>query len=96
MSVRVRMFAILREAAGTGETTVDAATVPQILAELGARFGEPFATMLSACTVLVDGQPVRDKTEAAVRPGAEVVLLPPASGGGSVVGRRPGASGARP
>lgn len=96
MSVRVRMFAVLREAAGTGETTVDPATVPQILTELSTRFGEPFATMLGACTVLVDGRPVRSKAETPVPAGAEVALLPPASGGGSPMPQHTGAGHARP
>jgi sulfur-carrier protein len=81
MAVRVRMFAALRDAAGEDATTSDGATLPEVLVDLRSRYGEPFASRLQIATVLVDGDQVR-RTEARALPeGAEVVLLPPVSGG---------------
>jgi sulfur-carrier protein len=79
MTVRVRLFAALREAAGTDTTEARAGSVSEVLAELAARFGEPFATRAAVASVLVDGQPARGSDP--VADGAEVVLLPPVSGG---------------
>lgn len=85
MAVRVRLFAALREAAGEAETTAEPAAVAQILAELGDRYGESFCQRLRLATVLVDGTQVRHDSDRPVPAGAELVLLPPVSGG---AGRR--------
>ncbi|MGH3665699.1 MAG: MoaD/ThiS family protein, partial [Egibacteraceae bacterium] len=55
MAVRVRFFAALREAAGTDEAEADPGPLPQLLAGLAARYGEPFATRLSVSAILIDG-----------------------------------------
>lgn len=81
MSVRVRLFAAVREAAGTAETTVEAAPLPAILDELRARYGERFADRLAVCSLLVDGTAVRSDAPVEVPDGAEVAVLPPFSGG---------------
>lgn len=80
MSVEVRLFAALRDAAGTARLTSDAATVADLHAELTERFGEPFSARLARSKTLVDGEeaagaatPLDDATE--------VALLPPFSGG---------------
>jgi sulfur-carrier protein len=80
VTVRVRLFAALREAAGASEVEVVAAPLGAVLDGLRARYGEPFADALRAASVLVDGQRCGDET-ALVPDGAEVALLPPFSGG---------------
>jgi molybdopterin converting factor small subunit len=82
VSVRVQMFAALREAAGTSETTVSPGSLPALLEELRERFGEPFRSRLKVASVLVDGDPVDPQADVAVGDGSEVALLPPFSGGG--------------
>lgn len=79
MSVDVRLFAALRDAAGTARVTSDAVTVAELRDELSRRFGERFASRLARSKVVVDGdeaQPETSLTEA-----TEVALLPPFSGG---------------
>ena len=87
MTVRVRMFAALREAAGTSAPTTEPAPLPDLLDELRARYGEPFTTRLSVASVLVDGDPVDRAEPRPIPDGAEVALLPPFSGGAGRVDR---------
>ncbi len=82
MSVRVRCFAALREAAGTAETTAQPGPLADVLDELRERYGPAFAERLEAASVLVDGDVVDRADRAWVAEGAEVALLPPFSGGG--------------
>ena len=81
MAVRVRMFAALREAAGTSEVSAAPAPLPDVLDELRERYGEPFTSRLSVASVLVDGDSVDRDEDRWVPEGAEVALLPPFSGG---------------
>ena len=81
MAVRVRLFAALREAAGTDVVEVAPAPLAELLAALSERFGEPFSTRLEVASVLVDGDPTPKGADDALRDGAEVALLPPVSGG---------------
>jgi molybdopterin converting factor small subunit len=81
MAVRVRMFAALREAAREEVTTSGGATVPEVLEDLRSRYGEPFGSRLQIATVLVDGDQVSRTGTRPLPEGAEVVLLPPVSGG---------------
>ncbi len=81
VTVRVRLFASLRDAASTSETTVEADRLSDLLDLLRVRFGEPFASRLSRALVLVGGEPVSHGTEMPLADGEEVVLLPPFSGG---------------
>jgi uncharacterized protein len=81
MTVRVRLFAAVREAAGVDEVAVAPAPLPELLDGLRQRFGEPFASRLAVCTVLVDGDATAHDDPADVADGGEVVLLPPVSGG---------------
>lgn len=83
MSVRVRLFAAVREAAGTGETTAGPGPLPAVLDELRERYDERFAARLAVCTVLVDGNPTPPDAALEVPDGAEIALLPPFSGGGA-------------
>jgi molybdopterin converting factor small subunit len=89
MSVRVRMFAALREAAGEGETVIEPGPLPRLLQELRTRYGEPFGARLALCSVLVEGSSVASTAEIEVPDGAEIALLPPVSGGAEPALRAP-------
>ncbi len=79
--VRVRLFAALRDAAGTAATEVPARHLPELLAALRDRYGEPFASRLQSASVLIGGTPVDRDADAKLTGADEVVLLPPFSGG---------------
>ncbi len=82
MSVSVRLFAGLREAAGAGRVTSDAATVEALLADLDDRYGPVFAARRRTAKVVVDGDDVPADAHGRSLAGArEVVLLPPFAGG---------------
>ena len=75
----LRLFAAARDAAGVGSTTVDAATVGDVLAAATARFGPQFQAVLATCKVWVNGDEAGPDT--VVGAGDEVAVLPPVSGG---------------
>lgn len=81
MTVRVRLFAALRESARQAETTSDAADVASLVAELCGRYGESFTRRVALASVLVDGNRVDLGSVRPLTDGAEVALLPPFSGG---------------
>lgn len=81
MTVRVRLFAALRDAAGAGEEQVEAGPLPALLDELCRRHGDLFAQRLAVSTVLIDGTQTPRHAPVDVPDGAEVALLPPVSGG---------------
>lgn len=81
MTVRVRLFAALREAAGTGEDEVAPGRLPELLELLCERYGQTFRTRLSVSSVLIDGQHVARTADLVVESGSEIALLPPVSGG---------------
>ncbi len=81
MAVSVRLFAALREAAGTGEVLAAPGPLPQLLGDLCAEHGERFARVLGISSVLLDGTSVPRDADLAVPDGAELALLPPVSGG---------------
>ncbi len=88
MAVTVRLFAALRDAAGTAQVYVAPAALPDIVAELCERFGEPFATRVSVASGMLDGQRVALDDDIAVDAGSELALLPPFSGGSTVTDRQ--------
>ena len=81
MAVRVRLFAALREAAGTADDTVAAGPLPDLLEILCERYGAAFRARLGVSSVLIDGDHVPRDAAVDVRDGAELALLPPVSGG---------------
>lgn len=81
MTVEVRFFAGLRDAAGTSRLQVDAPDLPTLLAGLRDRFGEPFVSRLAASSVVVDGEPTAHDADVDLRDVDEIALLPPFSGG---------------
>ena len=56
---RLRLFANLREAAGTGQTEFDGATVGEVLDAAEAAFGKDFARGLTIAKVWVNGEPAQ-------------------------------------
>jgi len=80
---RLRLFANLREAAGTSEVEIPGSSVEEVLATATGRFGDPFAAGLVAAQVWVNGRQAGPGT--AVADGDEVALIPPVSGGTSMV-----------
>jgi MoaD family protein len=78
----LRLFAGLRETAGTSEVAIDAPTVGEVIDQAVADYGEQFAEQLSTSRVWVNGEPAENATK--VSPGDEVAIIPPVSGGTSV------------
>jgi molybdopterin converting factor small subunit len=78
-TVRVRLFAALREIAGASTVEAEGATVDEVVAALCERFGEPFADIARVGSVVVDGE--RAVGPMALAGGEEIALLPPVSGG---------------
>lgn len=78
--MRVRLFAALREQAGTGEVSdVGGRSVGEIADALAERFGERFGSVAAVSTFVVNGE--RASRTTPVAEGDEVAILPPVSGG---------------
>ena len=73
------MFARARELAGTNRDVFEATTVGEVIEAAVARYGPDFAALLPTCRVWLNGDPADHAT--VVRPGDEVAVLPPVSGG---------------
>ena len=85
---RLRLFAGLRDAAGTGSVDVDGTTVGEVLEAAGERFGTDFTTSAERARVWVNGDEAERGSE--VGPDDEIALIPPVSGGsGRDVGSLP-------
>ncbi len=84
MIVRLLLFATAREAAGRSRDEFELAadeSLGRLLADAVARYGEPFANVLSTARVWVNGdEPEADRTTA-LHDDDEVAVLPPVSGG---------------
>jgi MoaD family protein len=76
---RVRLFAALRDEAGTSWVDGHAATAGELVDELSARYGERFRKIAAAGSIVVNGE--RASRESELAEGDEVALLPPVSGG---------------
>lgn len=83
---RVRLFAGLRQAAGTSEVSIPGVTVGEVLEAAASAYGPDFARGLETANVWVNGQPAEPGTP--VADVDEVAVLPPVSGGSTDV--RPG------
>ena len=81
----VRLFAAARDAAGTGRDELPGATVGDVLAAAGRRYGQRFTDVLGTCKIWVNGEPadLQDSVGAA----DELAVLPPVSGGATQGGR---------
>lgn len=76
---RVRLFAALREIAGTSEAEATGRTVGELVDGLTAAYGERFAKIAAVSSFVVNGE--RASRDAPVAEDDEVAILPPVSGG---------------
>lgn len=76
---RVRLFAGLRDLAGSGEVTVEGRTVGEVVAAAGIRYGPGFSEGVARSRIWVNG----DEAELTdvIEPTDEIAILPPVSGG---------------
>lgn len=81
----LRLFAQLRETAGTGTIDIDAATVGDLLDAASDQFGDAFATGLTSAGVWVNGETAEPSTP--IAPNDEVAIIPPVSGGTTAMTR---------
>jgi MoaD family protein len=79
MTIRVRLFASLRELAGAGEVTAAGTTVGELADALSEAHGDRFAKIAAVSSFVVNGD--RASRETVVAEGDEVAILPPVSGG---------------
>ncbi len=77
--VTVRLFAALRDLAGSSEVEVEAATTGEVVEALSRRYGERFERIARSGTVVVDGERAGPATS--LRGTERVAVLPPVSGG---------------
>lgn len=75
----LRLFANLRESAGTDSVEIDAATVADVIEDASRTFGDRFAAGVTAAAVWVNGEQAERTTP--VSADDEVALIPPVSGG---------------
>jgi len=80
---RLRLFANLREIAGTARVDVPGATVAAVLDAAADKFGRDFGRAVESAQVWVDGE--RVPLDTAIGDDAEVAIIPPVSGGAMVV-----------
>ena len=79
MTSSVRLFASLRELAGSTRVEASGRTAGDLVDDLSARFGERFAKIAAVGSIIVNGE--RAGRDTPVAEGDEVALLPPVSGG---------------
>lgn len=85
--VKVRMYATVRELAGTSELEVEADTLGELMRVLSLRFGSKFSKLVEAgnaddgIVILVNGQNVTFRPDMMLGHGDEVCIFPPVSGG---------------
>ena len=79
----LRLFANLREIAGTSSVDVPGETVGEVIAAAVDKFGDGFAAALGPARVWVDGD--QAATDDPVTAASEVAIIPPVSGGATVV-----------
>jgi molybdopterin synthase catalytic subunit len=80
MTIRVRLFASLRELAGAAEVPAAGKTVGEVADAVGKAYGERFAKIAAVSSYVLNGD--RASRETPVADGDEVAILPPVSGGG--------------
>lgn len=78
-AVRLLLFAAARQAAGTRQVALSAATVGEVLDQARSRFGSDFASVLDGSRVWLNGEPALPANP--LSDGDEVAVLPPVSGG---------------
>lgn len=88
----LRLFANLRELAGTSSVEIEAPSVGDVLAVAGDRFGQDFTASLQTAQVWVNGEQADVTTPVGVSD--EVAVIPPVSGGETAVAQQPDIVGA--
>ena len=81
LSVRLRLFAQARDAAGCTSDEYDVATLHELLDAAQERYGPEFTRVLDTARVWVNGDEAPDGDTTVLRDGDEVAVLPPVSGG---------------
>jgi len=76
---RLRLFAAIREAAGTSSADFPGATVGEVVAAATEAYGSAFEELVPTCKTWVNGEPA--VADHRVDSDDEVALLPPVSGG---------------
>lgn len=79
----LRLFANLREIAGTNRLELDVESVGQALDDAVSRFGDRFAAGLETAQIWVNGDQADRDT--AVTPTDEIAVIPPVSGGAATL-----------
>jgi MoaD family protein len=79
MTIQVRVFAALRELAGTSRLEASGRTVGEVSDAISAAQGERFAKIAAVSTFVLNGE--RASRDTVVADGDEVAILPPVSGG---------------
>jgi len=79
MTVKVRLFAALRELAGASHVVAKGRTAGEIADSLSALHGERFAAIAAVSSFVVNGE--RADRGTPIADGDEVAILPPVSGG---------------
>ena len=82
MTIKVRLFAALRELADASRLEATGHTVGEIVDSLSAANGERFGQIAAVSSFVVNGD--RATRDTAVADGDEVAILPPVSGGRSL------------
>jgi MoaD family protein len=80
MTIKVRLFAALRELAGSSEVDAAGTTAGDLVDQLSERYGDRFAKIAQVGSIVVNGD--RADRATPVADGDQVALLPPVSGGG--------------
>ena len=83
---RLRLFANLRESAGTSRADFAGSTVGDVIDAAVDEYGSTFAAGLEAAKLWVNGDPAERSTP--VAEGDEIALIPPVSGGAMTVARQ--------
>ena len=76
---QLRLFASVREAAGTRQATIDGATVGEVVTSACERYGPSFEALVQTCRIWLNGEPALESDP--VGDADEVAILPPVSGG---------------
>ena len=75
----LRLFASVKQMAGTGSVILSGATVSDVVEEASQRYGAEFSDMAKNCRIWLNGNPTETNTP--VSDHDEIALLPPVSGG---------------
>ena len=75
----LRLFASVKQMAGTGSVVLSGATVADVVEEASQRYGAEFSDMARNCRIWLNGNPTEINTP--VNDDDEIALLPPVSGG---------------